>query len=230
MTYELLFEAALRAAWTWPLDGSLRAPRCVLAADDPGDLTKPPPYEAYLSGLFWARDWVARGARESDMQLERPLVALERKRAVMTQPETGMLCSEVWITVLDGPCGPDRGCQVPETGEALTRRLMDTLAELVRRMASFRVGQRTSDGAMVLWHPVLDVPGPPAGVEFVNGPDGMVLDPKAELELQVTGLVDVNEGRSVSVQVIVCGCWPRPTVFVPYERPAGLGEPRCELC
>ena len=229
MSYELLFESVLRSVWSWPLDHPLRAPRCVLAADGPEDLVSPPPYAAYTAGLFWARDWVARGALPSEMTVERPLVALERKRAVLEAPESGELCSEVWLTVLDGACGFDRGCQVPETTEALTRRLVATTAELLRRVAATRVGLRTSDQALVVWVPALTGGVPPAGVEDL-GRQGLLLDPSVPLEIQVTSFVEVNDARSTSVRLEVCGCLPRPVDYVEYERPAGLGEPRCETC
>ena len=93
MTYNLLFDAILQACITWPLNAPIKGPTCVTAVDVPEDLISPPPYEAYLAGLFWERSWVNSGAMPSNIKTSRPLIGIERKRNVLSLPGAKEGCS-----------------------------------------------------------------------------------------------------------------------------------------
>ena len=229
MTYPLLFETVLQAVMSWPVNNSLKAPNCVTAVDVPSDLSTPPPFEAYLAGHFWQRDWVALGASPSNISLARPLVGIERKRATLALPDAIEGCSEVWITLLDDPCDRSKGCKEKETVEQLQRRLLDTLTELVRRMASWQLWKLNS-GGYVVYNPLLPGSVPPDGVNTK-----IKLFEAGEVDIRITDLPEeagLNDARSAAVGLTVCGCVKKLTEadFVYYTRPSGLGEPKCELC
>lgn len=229
MTYPLLFETVLQAAMSWPLNATLKGPNCVTAVDVPSDLSTPPPFEAYLAGHFWQRDWVASGAQPSSISLARPLVGIERKRATLALPDATDGCSEVWITLLDDPCDKSRRCAQKETIEQLQRRLLDTLTELVRRMTAWQLWKLNS-GGYVVYNPLLPGATPPDGVNTK-----LKLFEAGEVDIRITELPEeagLNDARSAAVGLTVCGCINKLTSedFVAYTRPKQLGEPKCELC
>lgn len=230
MTYDLLFEACIQAAMTWPLNHTLRGPITITAVDVPEDLRNPPPYAAYLAGHFWNRNWVAEGAQESTMRIDRAIIGIERKRVMVNLPAAKEGCSEVWITMVDDPCGPGTGCQREETIEELHRRLLTTLTHFIQRVAYWEIW-KLSDGTHTVLNPLL--PG------FI-APEGATktiwkLFEAGEVDVRVTDLsqeVSLNNGRSVAVGLTTCGCIPSlvSSDFVSYTRPPGLGETRCPLC
>lgn len=229
MTYPLLFETVLQAAMSWPLNSALKGPNCVTAVDIPSDLSSPPPFEAYIAGHFWQRDWVASGAKPSDISLARPLIGIERKRVTLSLPDAVDGCSEVWITLLDDPCDKTAGCAQQETIEQLQRRLLDTLTELVRRMTAWQLW-KLNIGGYAVYNPLLPGAIPPVGVNTK-----LKLFEAGEVDIRITELPEeagLNNARSAAVGLTVCGCIKKLTSedFVTYTRPIGLGEPKCELC
>lgn len=229
MTYPLLFETVLQAAMTWPLNSALTGPKCVTAVDVPSDLNTPPPFEAYLAGHFWNSEWIALGAKPSDIALARPLVGIERKRATVTLPAATEGCSEVWITLVDDPCNVSNGCNTNETVEQLHRRLLDTLTELVRRMTAWQLW-RLTDGSYTVFNPLIPGATAPNGVDTK-----LKLFEAGEADVRITELPEeagLNNARSAAVGLTVCGCIKKLTQedFIAYSRPAGLGETKCELC
>lgn len=219
MTYPILFEAVLQAVMTWPDEPG--RPNTVQAVASLADIEAPPTFEAYRAGHFWSRAWVAQGAPPSSVAIQRPVVSLERKQLAMESPYKRGTCTTVWVAIIDDPCATCGAA--PETEELLARRLLSTLARLVRRV-SLLSAWRLASGQVVV---ARSAPAPDAVLlsdRLIEeaGPGGLLLS-MTELGL--------NSGLSASVPLEVCGCeLLGDEEFVPYTRPPGLGEPGCALC
>ena len=228
MTYDLLFEASLQVAMTWPPNSVLKGPNTVTAVDVPEDLLVAPPYEAYIAGQFWNREWVLKGARESEIFMSRSVLGIERKRSTIKVPKGNDICSEVWITLLDDPCDISSGCAKKETVEQLHRRLLSTLTEFILRLSNWEIW-KLADGSYSTFNSHL--PGFVAPVGATKTVFKLIEE--GEVDVRVTDLSDeltLNNARTVAVGLTTCGCSSKNLEFVPFIRPKGLGETKCALC
>lgn len=171
-------------------------------------------YEDYLTGTFWSRSWVNKGADANEMCRKYPMTTVEIKQGYLKDPCKSESCFRTWLVISDIPdCGNCKD-DCKRTIAELDKDLFKMMYTILKEMRIYKYVLCVIEGAgnpdIAGWFTPADAAQIAIDNTCMTFQDChdicTVLTDQARVDISIADLANADNARAVVASLLFCGC------------------------
>lgn len=188
-------------------------------------------YQDYLNGHFWSRDWINSGARTESLCKTYPMLILEQKEVIKTEPFDKEACWEWWFVFADIPdCVNCGNCN--RTKDEIDNQLQIIGLNFLKYLEQIKL--ITFDSSIPLWTTTSQAEKYISDGVYtsytVNCHDIIPYIDTNQFRMAPGSLGLTDGARSIIFSLTFCSCVSDPTPLGVTSEVPTVASTRCESC